>query len=181
MEDAADDKPATGKPANQRESDVGVAMSSESGQQTVLPSEDRRKRHPLLANWRYAFIGRRRRVRREGDKFLPNNTLDYFGPGLFFAAIGIFCLSITDAWLTLLLIKTGVGEEANPIMLWLLELDVRWFVGAKILVTAFGIIALVVFSQMKLFGRLPITRIAYALCGSYAALIGYELVMLEAA
>ena len=75
-------------------------------------TRDRRTRHPLLADWRYAFNGRRRQVRRDSDSGYVQ--VDHVKPELVLVVIVILFLSALDAYFTLRLIEAGIVTEANP-------------------------------------------------------------------
>ncbi len=68
----------------------------------------------------YLFFGRRKKVRRFDDHHQKSYFLDHFGLKVFSIIIGIILLSVTDAMLTLYLIRNGAAE-INPIMEYFLK------------------------------------------------------------
>lgn len=146
-------------------------------------SEQRRgveRRHTpyLLSDWRHAFGGRRRGSRRDTDQ-RSSVHVDWYPWPLLVCALALLGLSALDATLTLHLMTHGVVEEANPFMAPLLAHDVRLFVGVKLLITAVGAVALVVYGRLHLFGRVPMRRIGWWLAFSYSLLVGYELLLVR--
>ena len=135
---------------------------------------DRRQRSPLLADWRWSYRGRRRRLRREGDA--TGVYLDHFSPGLVLFSLALLFLSALDACLTLNLLQRG-ATEANPIMRAFLEWDVLLFVNVKILVTAVGVVGLVLHSHLLLFRRVKVERVVVGLVGVYLSVVAYEIVL----
>ncbi len=137
---------------------------------------DRRRTPYLLSDWRFAFGGRRRRTRRATDA--DDGHVDWYPASLLLCALAVFALSAIDATLTLRLMQLGLVEEANPFMAPLIGHDVRLFVGAKTLVTGVGVIALVIYSRLRLFRRVPMARIGWYLVVFYTLLVGYEALLL---
>jgi len=148
--------------------------SAHRGQRRLLP--DRRQRHPLLSDWRWAVHGRRRGPRRDGDR---HQQTDWYPPQLFLAAVGVLVLSAVDAGMTLHLLGTGMVEEANPLMRSLVEHDVSMFLHVKLLVTGLGLVLLVACADVELFRLVRTRRIAYALFAGYALLVAYEIHLLR--
>jgi Domain of unknown function (DUF5658) len=107
-----------------------------------------RRSHTERRNLRISFAGtnkggQRRQVRRVEDRrkiFL----LDHYPKSLLVAAITILLLSLSDAVLTLILIDHG-AVELNPIMAYLLRAGLLYFLGAKYLLTAAAVTAVLVF------------------------------------
>ncbi|MCP5149657.1 MAG: hypothetical protein H6983_19190 [Ectothiorhodospiraceae bacterium] len=139
---------------------------------------DRRRRHPLLASWRYAFVGRRRRHRRAGDLGQAAAVLDAYDSRLLYVSMGIYVLCAMDAAFTLTLIEHGIGREANPVMDALLGHGVGAFLAGKMIVTGVGLVTLVTFSSLVVFGRLRLARLIEWMLGLYLVLIAYEAVLL---
>ena len=143
-------------------------------------SEDRRKCHPLLADWQYAFGGRRRNVRRLDDLQSARMMLDWYRPHLLFFVVATYSMSGIDAVLTLTLLEHGNAIEANPFMHALLAHSVGLFVAVKSIVTGLGLVCLVALSNARLFRRIPVEYILYALFAAYVALVTYEITLLRA-
>lgn len=118
--------------------------------------------------------GRRRRHRRLADRSNPHLTLDWHGPGLLGAALGVLVLCLADAHNTLQLMQLG-ARELNVLMDYLIRQGVAPFVQVKLAVTALGLIVLVAYQHVALTGRFKVRHVLYSLLALYAALIGYEL------
>lgn len=142
---------------------------------------DRRLRHPLLSDWRYAFCGRRKQLRRHTDFVGARSVLDWYRPSLLFFVVATYVLSGVDALLTLTLLGIGVAVEANPFMEMLIQRDVALFVGVKSLVTGLGLVSLALYSKLRLFMRFHTEIIIYALFTLYCALVAYEIYLLHLA
>jgi hypothetical protein len=140
---------------------------------------DRRNRHPLLADWRWGYRGRRKNVRRAADQ--PRAMLDWYHPSLLFVIVTTYVLSGIDAILTVTLLEMRVATEANPVMHMLLAENVRLFAGVKALVTGIGLVCLAAYSNQCLFTRLRVDRLLYALFALYAMLVAYEIQLLKLA
>jgi hypothetical protein len=139
---------------------------------------DRRKRHPLLTDWRWGYRGRRKSLRRNADSHRTHAILDWYHPSLLFFVLATYVLSGIDAVLTLTLLDFGVAREANPFMNLLIAEDVRLFAGVKALVTGVGLVCLTAYSNQCLFTRLRVDRLIYALFVIYSLLVIYEIRML---
>jgi hypothetical protein len=140
---------------------------------------DRRRRHPLLGDWTWGFRGRRRGLRRDGDRRGASAIIDHFGAPLLLLAIAIFVLSACDAVFTLTLIEHGLVTEANPVMKTLLANGVGAFVAGKVALTGIGVVTLVAYSEMRFLGRFPLGQSLSWIAGFYAILIAYEVMLLE--
>jgi hypothetical protein len=141
--------------------------------------DDRRSRHPLIADWRWGYRGRRRSVRRTADR--PRAMLDWYHPSLLFFIVATYVLSGIDAILTLTLLEFGVATEANPVMHMLIAENVRLFAGVKALVTGVGLMCLAMYSNQCLFTRVRVDRLIYALFAIYSVLVLYEIQLLRLA
>lgn len=135
---------------------------------------DRRSRHVLFSDWRWAYAGRRKGPRRDGDR--AGTGVDIYEPGLFALALAIFLLSCLDAGFTLMLIYGGLGFEANPFMRVLLNYDVQTFVNIKMVLTGAGVIFLVVLADATLLNRIQVRRVMYGVLVAYVAIVVYEIV-----
>ena len=140
---------------------------------------DRRRRHPLLTDWRWSYRGRRKTIRRHTDNHRTHAILDWYHPSLFFFVVVTYVLSGIDAILTLTLLELGVAEEANPFMHMLLAENIHLFAGVKALVTGIGLVCLTAYSNQRLFTRLRVDRLIYALFVVYSLLVIYEISMLR--
>ena len=142
---------------------------------------ERRTRHPFLADWRWAYQGRRKSLRRVIDGQRNHAILDWYNPSLLFFILATYVLSGIDAVLTITLLELGAAEEANPFMHFLLAEDVRLFAGVKALVTGVGLVWLTAFSNQFLFNKLRVDRIVYALFAVYSLLVFHEIQLLQLA
>lgn len=142
---------------------------------------ERRRCHPFLADWRWAYRGRRKSLRRATDGQGGHAILDWYHPSLLFFILATYVLSGIDAILTVTLLELGAAEEANPFMHLLLAEDVRLFAGVKALVTGVGLVWLAAYSNQFLFNTLRVDRIVYALFGIYSVLIFSQIRMLQLA
>ena len=101
-----------------------------------LGVDRRRKTIPPL---RYLVAGGRRRgVRRAEDK-QRIIILDRYSPRILAAIVGILCLSLLDAVLTLCLIDHG-ASETNPVMAFFLEQGSLIFTSVKYLLTSLSVV-----------------------------------------
>jgi hypothetical protein len=136
---------------------------------------DRRQRtlHGLLAGGRFS---RRYGPRRLDDRALA--AVDHHHPQWLAVALVILLLSCADAILTLALMQHG-ATEANPFMAPLVTGSGHAFAFWKLLLTASGVIVLTVLVRIRAFGTFPAGIILYVAAAGYAALVGYELWLLD--
>lgn len=79
-----------------------------------------RRRRPTPMFSRYAlFGGRRRTVRRDGER--EGAFVDVHGPRILLMTVSIVALNLLDAWFTLLFLSHG-GQEMNPLVQYVLDL-----------------------------------------------------------
>jgi hypothetical protein len=142
---------------------------------------ERREHHPFFADWRWAYRGRRRCLRRGADSHRQHAILDWYHPSLLFFIVATYVLSGIDAILTLTLLELGVAEEANPFMHLLLAEDIRLFAGVKALVTGLGLVLLTAYSNQCVFTRLRVDRLIHALFAVYLLLVIHEIRLLDIA
>jgi hypothetical protein len=119
---------------------------------------------------------RRRTGRRVGEMLAAGrdwHDAHWLGPALL-----VLLLSITDAFMTLTLMRHG-AEEINPIMAPLLEGDSPAFAYWKVGLTAFGVLMLTTFARFRLFRVIPVGGILYAASAGYIVLVAYELHLLN--
>lgn len=112
-------------------------------------STARRENEGLPGLW-YLFFGRRKDVRRDEDN-RESYFLDHYSLRVFAIIIGIILLSLTDALLTLYLIRHGAAE-ANPIMEHFLRYGTLPFLAAKYLLTTASIVLLLIYKNVYIFG-----------------------------
>jgi hypothetical protein len=96
----------------------------------------RRKRIPPL---RYLVAGGRRRGVRRAEDHQRIIILDRYSPRILAAIVGILCLSLIDAVLTLSLIDHGAAE-VNPVMDFFLQQGSLVFTCVKYLLTSLSVV-----------------------------------------
>jgi uncharacterized protein DUF5658 len=136
---------------------------------------DRRSRtfHSLFYG---SFNPRRRNPRRGDDTSLA--AVDWHHPQWLGVALLIVLLSCADAFLTLTLIERG-AYEANPFMAPLVGGSPLAFTVVKIGLTGGGVVLLTILVRLRIFRRVPIGLVLYAVLAAYAALVMYEMSLLE--
>jgi len=112
-------------------------------------STARRENEGLPGLW-YLFFGRRKEMRRDEDN-RESYFLDHFSLRIFIVIIAIILLSLTDALLTLYLIRHGAAE-VNPIMEHFLRYGPLPFLAAKYLLTTASIVLLLIYKNVHIFG-----------------------------
>jgi hypothetical protein len=135
--------------------------------------KDRRK-HPTPVFSKYTFSGgRRKTVRRARDK-KRHFFVDLYSTRLLIAITLLMGLSCMDAYLTLVLIGKGKVVEANPVMAYFLDLGVLPFTAIKFAVTAFSLIILCIFKNIRT------TRISLPFAIKiYIIIIAYEVYLIS--
>lgn len=131
--------------------------------------QDRRKcPTPMISRFTF-YGGRRKTVRRTEDK-KEHIYVDLYSTRLLVAVLSLLLLSSLDAFLTLALIDKGHAVEANPLMAMLLDYGTTPFAVIKFTITAFALIILCVFKNVK------ITRVCLP-CAikMYVCVVLYEL------
>lgn len=132
----------------------------------------------MLPPLRYLISGGRRRAVRRLEDSHRIVLLDRYSPKLFAAILGILCLSLLDAVLTLYLVEHG-STELNPIMDYFLRKGPLVFTVAKYVLTCIAVVIFLVlansvvprsnFRAKKLF--------PYALL-AFGAVIVWELILI---
>lgn len=120
-----------------------------------------------------SLIGSRAHYRRKEDarKFF---YVDLYSKSSVALLLSTMLFSIADAFLTLWLTGKNVGE-ANPVMDFFLNLGPFQFIMFKWLLTAFGLITLLILKNYYLFqGRIKIAAVLFILPCLYLLLISYE-------
>lgn len=138
---------------------------------------DRRSRHVLFTDWRWALEGRRGGTRRRED--VAETGVDLYPAGLIALALGIFLLSCLDAAFTLLLIHNGVATEANPLMEALMRYDIQIFVNLKLVITGGGLLFLVTLADAQLLRSIRVRNVMHALFALYGVIVFIELLQLR--
>ncbi len=125
------------------------------------------------------FIGKHRGQRTQGrrnDEQI-NSYVDRYEPSLFFIAISIALFSCFDAFFTLQLLQQGKAVEANPVMLYFIEMGLYPFLAAKIILTSGCLLFLVAHKNFHI-KTVPVSKIIYVFFITYTLLIIYEIVLL---
>lgn len=134
---------------------------------------DRRKLSTAFLSMQSIYGGRRETIRREVDK-KKYILVDNYSPRLFMILLLLLLLSITDAYLTLSLVKVSNATELNPIMALYLEHGTFTFFLEKFLFTS---VAVFIFCVLNNFA---VARVSLALAIIfYFGLVFYELNILS--
>lgn len=147
--------------------------------QTATVGDNRIDVDRRLFTWRtvfYGFLRSRRRGTRRAGEAEPVFT-DWHHPWLFFLATGIMLMSSLDAFLTIQLIERG-AYEANPLMAIVMASGAATFAASKMILTAFGILALVFLARSRFLNRFRTGIFLTAFFSVYAVLVCYEFVNL---
>ena len=120
------------------------------------------------------FHPRRRDSRRAVDEH--EYLFDWHEPRILYLALGVFLLSCTDALFTLNLLNAGAAE-ANLVMASMLETGMDRFVQAKISITGFCLLILVVAARRKFIGSFSVEHLLQTFFVGYVMLICYEVYM----
>jgi hypothetical protein len=134
---------------------------------------DRRRRHVLFADWKWALTGRRTRSRR--DEEAAENGVDRYEPRLFGLAVGILVLSCLDAAFTLALVGRGVASEINPLMRMLMSHDPQLFVNLKVVLTGAAVVFMVALADWHFVRVVRVRHIMLATLAAYGTLVAFEL------
>jgi hypothetical protein len=119
---------------------------------------------------------RRRAPRREEDRSIT--SVDWHHPQWLAVAILTLLLCSADAFLTLVLLARG-ATEANPFMEPLVGGSPLLFTVIKFGLTSGGMTLLILLAQMRVFGKVPVSFLLYAVLFAYTALVAYEFWLLE--
>ena len=114
---------------------------------------------------------RRRGMRRKMDAGFA--AVDWHDSRWFAVALMIVILCCADSFFTLRLLEDG-AYEVNPFMAVLLEKYPHSFALAKIGLTSIGVIIMTLVARARVFGRVPVAVVLYAILLGYAALVAYE-------
>jgi hypothetical protein len=123
-----------------------------------------------------SWQARRRNPRR--SESLRLGSIDWHAPQWLAAALLVLLLSLTDTFLTLVLVQHG-AVEVNPIMAPLVLGSGRSFAFLKLALTASAVTILVALTRVRAFGRLLAGPILVGTALLYAVLISYELWLVD--
>jgi hypothetical protein len=141
-----------------------------------VPSSERRSNQRKAALYSF-YRNRRKEVRRDDDSLI-GVYVDSHEPRLFYLAITLMTLSVLDAFFTTLLIYNG-SEELNPLLAYLMELNLYAFLGAKFFITGFSIVFFIWHKHHRLFNLISCYQLLIFSVAVYVLLVGYELSMVQ--
>jgi len=156
-----------------------VVNERESSPHTTPPAERRRieRRTRVLHALVYGAIHPRRRAPRRADE-RGWSAVDWHHPQWLAVAVLIVMFCCADAFLTLELMQHG-AYEVNPLMAPLVGHSASAFALIKIGLTAVGVLLLTQLARIRAFGRIPVGLFLYAVLAIYAALVVYEVRLLD--
>ncbi len=137
--------------------------------------KDRRKQMTSLR--RMIFFGQREVIRRKEDR-QRLVWVDKYSPKLFFSILAVVVLSMTDACLTLYLVKNG-AREINPIMAYCLSHGPSAFILIKYVLTCISVLTLLVLSNVFIIRIRMYTRtIFHYVIGVFSCVVLWELFLI---
>lgn len=167
----------TGPAGPNTEGDQGSDLNClENNNEMVMARNEADRREFSWRTVMYGFCRSRRHATRRDGEVEPVFT-DWHHPWLFFLATGIMIMSSMDAFFTLQLLEHG-AYEANPIMAAVMGHSTTGFAASKMLLTGFGILALVFLAKAMFFNRVRTGIFLTGFFSIYAVLICYEFVNL---
>jgi len=135
--------------------------------------DDRRKQSTPFLSRQAIFGGMRKKTFRRKEDRKKHIFIDNYGTWLFVTLLLLLILSISDAYLTLILVKALNATEVNPTMAFYLEHGNITFFLVKILLTSVAI------SIFCVFNHFAVVRISLALAIIiYVGVVYYELSIL---
>jgi hypothetical protein len=137
---------------------------------------DRRQR--TLRALLVGSVHQRRKAPRRHEDFRSFGAVDWHHPQWLGLCVLILLLSLSDAFLTLVLMQYG-ATEANPFMRVLIQGSGRTFALWKIALTAVGVVVLTLMVRIRAFGMFPAGALLYLIAAGYVGLIAYELWLLD--
>lgn len=120
---------------------------------------------------------RRKSIRRASDN-LNNIYIDTHEPRLLVLSTALMLLCVLDAFFTTILLNHG-SEELNPILEYLLQIDLSLFLAAKFVVTGLCIGFLVLHKHHRLLNTISCYHLLIGSVVIYALLVCYELSMIR--
>jgi hypothetical protein len=140
-----------------------------------LGIDRRRKTIPSL---RYLVSGGRRRGVRRVEDLRRFIILDRYSPRLLAAIVGILCLSLLDALLTLSLIEHG-ATEVNPVMAFFLDQGPLVFTSVKYLLTSLGVVIFLLVNHNVLPGaRFRMSNLFTFAIASFGIVVVWEIMLI---
>ncbi|MDR4516665.1 MAG: DUF5658 family protein [Nitrosomonas sp.] len=146
-----------------------------------LRTQDRRGAVPFFCAYHLGLKqGRRMNERRRSGARWGAAYVDRYADHLMACVVGILFLSICDALFTLRILAHG-GEELNWFMAVLIDDSVEKFITFKMALTSLALIMLIIHHNVRVFYRVRVGHINYAILSGYSVLIAYELYLLDLA
>jgi len=133
---------------------------------------DRRQKPADLCSSYVLRGGKRRCSRRKADR-RRHLLADSYSSLLWLKLLSLFGLSILDAYLTILLIQSGLAKEANPVMAFYLGYGPQTFIAMNLLFTTAPLFLFCICKDYSLTGITLKSSLVIYLC-----LIAYELSIL---
>ena len=91
-----------------------------------------------------------------------------------FLILSTLLLCILDSFFTINIIQLG-GQEANPLMAILLQKNVALSLVLKYVITAGGLVLLLIHKNFRFFGKFRVSKFFYVVFGIYLLLVLTEL------
>ena len=123
------------------------------------------------------YRNRRKLIRRESDNVI-GVYVDAHEPKLWYLAIILMTLSALDAFFTTLLISNG-SEELNPLLAYLLQIDLWVFLAVKFFITGTSIVFFVMHKHHRLLNTVNCYHLLAFSVAIYFILICYEFNMVR--
>src|ERR1700688_5334183 len=125
------------------------------------------RRHRVWWSVWYGSFNPRRRTppRRLDDSHF--HWLDWHSAHLLAVAISILLLSVTDAFLTVVLLQGG-ADEVNPVMAALIYRSVAMFAALKMGMTSAGVVLMVILARYRI---LRLLRVVWVVDGALVACV----------
>ncbi len=124
---------------------------------------------------RFFYHGARTHHRRNSDQN-SFNYLDRHEPHLLLISIAVILFSLLDAFLTLEILGAG-GVELNYFANKLIGLGLYGFIFSKYIITALGMVILVLHKHYQVYYGLQVRHIIYGIVAIYTMLIFYEVII----
>jgi hypothetical protein len=138
--------------------------------------EDRRRK--TIPSLRYLVAGGRRRGVRRVEDQQRIIILDRYSPHLLATIVGILCLSLLDALLTLSLIEHG-ATEVNPVMAFFLDQGPLVFTSVKYLLTSMGVVIFLLVNHNVLPGaRFRMSNLFTFAIASFGIVVVWEIMLI---
>lgn len=151
------------------------SVTSDYSDRRTRRSERRKNTHRTAVQ---AIYRRRRNTVRRASDSVNGIYVDTHETHLWYLSTGLMLLCVFDAFFTTILITHG-SEELNPLLDYLLQIDLSLFLGVKFLVTGLCISFLVLHKHHRLFNTVSCYHLLVGSVFIYAVLICYELSMLR--